>query len=254
MKSKGLGDSIEKFTKATGIKKLVKAVAGEDCGCDKRKEILNNLFPYELTSSMKKESAHGEPYLECHDELEVPIAIFNKTDEPDVWSRKNSIMQMGIQGTDPEDPIARFGIPNGAAGPVGPSGPIGNLGPPPPYPPPPPACMDWYSGCTNSSCCQSFYSVYWFFVPCYCVNGTPPPPPPPPPTGFTVTTLPAAGNNVTMSWGDIATEMNEAHDQFSIGWAEYQMWNYGFNFPNMDSGSGNNASPTHASEFFEADW
>jgi len=45
-KSKGLGDSIEKVTKATGIDKLVKFVAGEDCGCDKRKESLNKLFPY----------------------------------------------------------------------------------------------------------------------------------------------------------------------------------------------------------------
>ena len=33
-KSKGLGDTIEKVTKATGIKKLVEFVAGEDCGCE----------------------------------------------------------------------------------------------------------------------------------------------------------------------------------------------------------------------------
>jgi hypothetical protein len=45
-KSKGLGDSIEKVTKATGIDKLVKFIAGEDCGCDERKEKLNKMFPY----------------------------------------------------------------------------------------------------------------------------------------------------------------------------------------------------------------
>ena len=45
-KSEGLGDTIAKFTKATKIDKLVKFVAGEDCGCDKRKEKLNKLFPY----------------------------------------------------------------------------------------------------------------------------------------------------------------------------------------------------------------
>ena len=44
--SEGLGDSIDKFTTKTGIKKLVKFLAGEDCGCDTRKEILNKLFPY----------------------------------------------------------------------------------------------------------------------------------------------------------------------------------------------------------------
>ena len=40
---KGLGDIVEDVTKATGIDKLVKWVAGEDCGCDKRKETLNKL-------------------------------------------------------------------------------------------------------------------------------------------------------------------------------------------------------------------
>ncbi len=50
MESKGLGDSVEKFTKATGIKavveKVTKAVGKEDCGCGKRKDTLNRVFPY----------------------------------------------------------------------------------------------------------------------------------------------------------------------------------------------------------------
>tara|TARA_R110002020_G_scaffold99400_1_gene235907 strand:+ start:6286 stop:6444 length:159 start_codon:yes stop_codon:yes gene_type:complete len=46
-KSKGLGDSIEKFTKATGIKRIVDKITGKkDCGCNKRKEALNKKFPY----------------------------------------------------------------------------------------------------------------------------------------------------------------------------------------------------------------
>lgn len=44
--SKGLGDSVEKVLKATGIDKVAKFVLGEDCGCDERKEKLNKLFPY----------------------------------------------------------------------------------------------------------------------------------------------------------------------------------------------------------------
>lgn len=44
--SKGLGDTVAKITKATGIDKVVKFIAGEDCGCDERKEKLNKLFPY----------------------------------------------------------------------------------------------------------------------------------------------------------------------------------------------------------------
>ena len=52
MKSKGLGDTIEKITKATGIKKVVDKVSkvtGKDCGCNKRKDILNSFFPYNNT-------------------------------------------------------------------------------------------------------------------------------------------------------------------------------------------------------------
>jgi hypothetical protein len=45
MKSKGLGDSIEKITTSTGIKKAVDYVAKKtkkDCGCSERKKNLNN--------------------------------------------------------------------------------------------------------------------------------------------------------------------------------------------------------------------
>ena len=48
-KSKGLGDSIEKITKATGIKKVVDTVSKinkKPCNCGKRKDNLNRLFPY----------------------------------------------------------------------------------------------------------------------------------------------------------------------------------------------------------------
>ncbi len=45
-KATGLGDTIEQITEATGIKKLVEFVAGEDCGCEERKKKLNELFPY----------------------------------------------------------------------------------------------------------------------------------------------------------------------------------------------------------------
>jgi hypothetical protein len=50
MKSKGLGDTIEKVTKATGIKKVVEAVSvatGKDCGCKARRDALNRAFPYQ---------------------------------------------------------------------------------------------------------------------------------------------------------------------------------------------------------------
>ncbi len=49
MKSRGLGDTIHKFTKATGIKRVVDTVAkatNTDCGCEGRRDGLNRLIPY----------------------------------------------------------------------------------------------------------------------------------------------------------------------------------------------------------------
>ena len=50
MKSRGLGDSREKFTKATGIKKVVDTMSkglNAPCGCAARKGALNKMFPYQ---------------------------------------------------------------------------------------------------------------------------------------------------------------------------------------------------------------
>ena len=49
-RSRGLGDTIHKFTTATGIHSLAqlgaKAVGKKDSGCKKRQEALNKAFPY----------------------------------------------------------------------------------------------------------------------------------------------------------------------------------------------------------------
>lgn len=49
-KSKGLGDDIQKVTTALKIDSVAKKIANlmgkEDCGCNQRKEKLNQLFPY----------------------------------------------------------------------------------------------------------------------------------------------------------------------------------------------------------------
>ena len=49
MKSQGLGDTVEKITKATGIKTLVEKVSeglNIPCGRQERKDKLNKLLPY----------------------------------------------------------------------------------------------------------------------------------------------------------------------------------------------------------------
>ena len=53
--SEGLGDTIEKLTEATGIKAAVKWLAGEDCGCEERKEALNKIWRYRKTNCLTKE-------------------------------------------------------------------------------------------------------------------------------------------------------------------------------------------------------
>ena len=54
---KGLGDSIENFTTKTGIKSMVDTVSkglNIPCGCEGRRQALNNLVPYNKQFKMKK--------------------------------------------------------------------------------------------------------------------------------------------------------------------------------------------------------
>jgi len=53
--SKGLGDTIEKVFKATGVDKIAKWALGEDCGCENRKDILNKMFPYANPECLNEE-------------------------------------------------------------------------------------------------------------------------------------------------------------------------------------------------------
>ena len=75
-KSKGLGDTVEKITKATGIKAAVEwfsDTTGVDCGCDARKAKLNELFPYksQVLCLEKEEHATLEEFFKTFDRREV---------------------------------------------------------------------------------------------------------------------------------------------------------------------------------------
>jgi len=48
-KSRGLGDDIKFLTSATGLDKIAQKIneaLNKDCGCNKRQEKLNELFPH----------------------------------------------------------------------------------------------------------------------------------------------------------------------------------------------------------------
>ena len=77
--SKGLGDDVQKLTKATGIEFVVKKVFGDDCGCDKRKEWLNTKIKYAVKQCATEEQYW---YLKSYFRRERPrgpvIEVFNK--------------------------------------------------------------------------------------------------------------------------------------------------------------------------------
>ena len=58
MKSKGLGYTIEKLTKTTGIYSFTNFLQQngliKDCGCNKRKEALNKVVPYKNKNKKQK--------------------------------------------------------------------------------------------------------------------------------------------------------------------------------------------------------
>ena len=53
--TKTVEPKVAKVTKATGIDKAVKFIAGEDCGCDERRKALNKLFPYNKPECLKED-------------------------------------------------------------------------------------------------------------------------------------------------------------------------------------------------------
>lgn len=83
-KSKGLGDSIEKALKATGIDKVAKKVLGDDCGCEERKNRLNKMFPYARVFTEDEMKIYTEmiPALGTgklkNDEYSILLKLYNK--------------------------------------------------------------------------------------------------------------------------------------------------------------------------------
>lgn len=59
VESEGLGDTLEKVFKATGVKKVVDLfMNGKDCGCNDRRIKLNELFPYSKKAKCLEEDEY----------------------------------------------------------------------------------------------------------------------------------------------------------------------------------------------------
>jgi hypothetical protein len=80
-KSKGLGDSIAKVTHALGIDRVAEAVAklagAPGCGCEERKQYLNELFPY---GKVRKFKVLRDFNIEGNDYLKGAIVKITKED------------------------------------------------------------------------------------------------------------------------------------------------------------------------------
>lgn len=75
-KAQGLGDTVEKVFKATGIDKLAKFVLGEDCNCEERKAKLNNLFPY-----VKPLCLDENEYFYLHEFFKKPVTTLKPSEQ-----------------------------------------------------------------------------------------------------------------------------------------------------------------------------
>ena len=83
-KPEGLGDTIAKVTGAIGLDKAVKAIVGEDCGCDERKDKLNKIFKYRKLECVNEEDFayltnffKGNPSKVTHSQKIRLIGIYN---------------------------------------------------------------------------------------------------------------------------------------------------------------------------------
>ena len=86
--STGLGDTVEKISKKTGIKKIVDKVfdkLGTDCGCEARKTKLNSIFRYE-----KPECFNEEDFNVVHEAIETKKNKFSPQEQEefvDIYTR-----------------------------------------------------------------------------------------------------------------------------------------------------------------------
>jgi hypothetical protein len=94
--NKGLGDTVEAITKATGIKAIVESLT-DDCGCAARKESLNKLFPNRNLNDLSNEDydylanwfKEDKKSVRPPEQLEL-VAIYNR-----VFNSKRKITNCG---------------------------------------------------------------------------------------------------------------------------------------------------------------
>ena len=77
---KGLGDIVEKVTKATGIKAITEAILGDDCGCDERKKRLNVNYSLGIAKYKVQRCLTEEQYIAYGDYIKRRSLAFERDD------------------------------------------------------------------------------------------------------------------------------------------------------------------------------
>lgn len=75
---KGLGDVVANITKATGIDKVVKFIAGDDCGCDERRKKWNKI---PMFKNSKPECIKEDDYNYLVDLIKRTSSTIDKKDQ-----------------------------------------------------------------------------------------------------------------------------------------------------------------------------
>ena len=92
--SKGLGDTVEKITEVTGIKKIVKSMFGEDCGCDERKEALNKMLSYKVVNCLEEQE-----YNYLSDFFDKKITQVNRVEQRELLKIYNRVFHQKMSLT-----------------------------------------------------------------------------------------------------------------------------------------------------------
>lgn len=90
---KGLGDVVEDVLEKTGVGKVAKWLLGDDCGCEDRKDRLNELFPFRNTKCLNEDEYKfldkwfkKTRYKITHKENEKMVQIHNR-----VFNKKHTV-------------------------------------------------------------------------------------------------------------------------------------------------------------------
>ena len=100
-----IGDAVESVTEATGIKAIVKHLVGEDCGCNERKESLNEWgakIQNKISTLFRRNNIHPltqEEYEYLHEFFNRPKLSMKPSEQYKMLEINNRVFSQRLQYT-----------------------------------------------------------------------------------------------------------------------------------------------------------